>query len=90
MQLKWAGTLVFFPTLLMAIYICWRTKEKPLQLLANGAVLCWISANSCWMFEEFYQWPIKPLALIFFGIGLLLIFSYLYQIFVRNKMDEEN
>jgi len=41
------------------------------------------------MFEEFYGWNLKPMALTFFGIGLIFIFIYLYQVFVRNVEDEE-
>jgi hypothetical protein len=89
MQWKLAGTIVFFPTLFMAIYICFNTRHSPLSLLVNLSVLCWISANSSWMFEEFYAWNTKPMALTFFGIGLIFIFIYLYQVFVRNAEDEE-
>ncbi len=90
MQWKWAGTIIFVPTLFMAIYICYTTRKKHLTLLVNISVLCWISANSSWMFEEFYGFPLKPTALIFFGIGLIFIFIYLYQIFVRNNDEDDN
>jgi hypothetical protein len=58
------------------------------ELCHNLAITFWISANSYWMISEFLQFDTIPLisgltfkhlALVPFGIGLiLLIFYYLY------------
>ncbi len=85
MEWKFGGTLMFFPTIFMAIFICYRTRKNTLALIVNLAVLCWISANSAWMFFDFYQWNFKPVALILFLTGLLFILLYLYKILVKKE-----
>lgn len=90
MQWKIAGTIAFFPAIIMAIYICYKTRNQPLAFLVNLSVLCWISANSCWMFTEFYNLHGKLPALVLFGIGLVFIFIYLYQVIVKNSSEDEN
>jgi hypothetical protein len=85
LELKWIGTLAFFPTIFMAIFICVRSYPIKLDFIANLAVTSWILANASWMFFDFYQWPLKPLALGFFSIGLLIISYYVWQVFVKQK-----
>lgn len=89
MEWKFAGTVAFFPTMFIAIYICVRTWKKQVSLFANLAVLCWIGANSCWMFSEFYQLHLIPFAGVLFGSGILFIGIYLFKIFVKNAREEE-
>jgi hypothetical protein len=84
---KVLATFVFFPTLFFAIYICLKTKTNHLAFMVNIAVFCWIGANSCWMFEEFYHFQLKWLATTLFGSGILIMGYYLYQIFVRNTPE---
>ncbi|OYU94154.1 MAG: hypothetical protein CFE21_17140 [Bacteroidetes bacterium B1(2017)] len=88
MEWKLAGTIAFFPTIAMAVFICYHTRKNYLTLLVNLSVLCWISANSCWMFKEFYSFNGQYPALALFGLGLVFIFTYLYQIFVRKANDD--
>jgi hypothetical protein len=82
------GVVMIFPTLIISIVIAWRTRQYMSELCHNLAITFWISANSYWMISEFLQFDTIPLisgltfkhlALVPFGIGLiLLIFYYLY------------
>ena len=85
LEFKVLGSLAFFPTIFMAAFICVRSYPKRLDFIANLAVTSWILANASWMFYDFYQWPIKPLALSFFIIGLLIISYYVWQVFIRKE-----
>jgi len=90
LELKLIGTLAFFPTIAMALYICWRSSSKPLDFAANLAVTAWILANASWMFYDFYHWPLKPISLGFFCIGLLIISYYVVKVFITKKPDFNN
>lgn len=48
------GTIMIFPTVTMAIYIVWVTRNSLVDLYHNLAVVCWITANSIWMIGEMY------------------------------------
>lgn len=82
------GIMMIFPTLIISIVIAWRTRQYMSEVCHNLAITFWISANSYWMISEFLQFDTRPLisgltfkhlALVPFGIGLiLLIFYYLY------------
>jgi hypothetical protein len=85
LELKVIGSIAFFPTIIMATYICVRSYPKKLDFAANLAVASWIMANASWMFYDFYQWPLKPLALGFFILGLLIISYYVWQVFILKK-----
>ncbi|MCG9881256.1 MAG: hypothetical protein MH472_11720 [Bacteroidia bacterium] len=80
-----AGTLVFFPTIILAIYIYLKTIKHPLSSWVNLSVLAWISANSCWMFSEFYEWNLEWLSTSFFISGIVFIGVYLYKLNDRKK-----
>ena len=82
------GIVMIFPTLIISILIAWRTRQYMSELCHNLAITIWISANSYWMISEFTgfdtrplfdQYTFKHLALIPFGIGVLILaFYYLY------------
>src|SRR5574343_604969 len=80
MQFKVLGVLMVIPTVLMAIWITWHTKNNKLMVWPNLAVLCWISANATWMLDEFFEWGVKTVALSFFCLGLIFIIRYIYTI----------
>lgn len=80
-----AGTIVFFPTIFLAIYIYLKTSKHPLSSWVNLSVLAWISANSCWMFSEFYGWDLELLSLGFFVTGIFFIGVYLIKLFHWKK-----
>jgi len=79
------GVAMIFPTLIIAIIISWRTRQNMSELCHNVAVTVWIVANSYWMVSEFFHFntmviygniTFKYLAIIPFGIGILLLAYY--------------
>jgi hypothetical protein len=68
---------MIIPTLLLAIYITWKTKDIYAELMHNLSICCWIAANSVWMIGEFYYDDgLRPYALVFFFTGLISISIY--------------
>lgn len=82
------GICMILPTLLISVFIAWRTRKLMSELCHNVAVCVWIAANSYWMIAEFLGFDEKiiygsityrHLTLIPFGIGVLaLAYYYLY------------
>ncbi len=82
---KTLGLLMIVPTLSVAIYIAWRTREIKSELAHNLAIVFWITANSYWMISEFFgfddvhiyaQLAGKHIAIIPFAIGILILAHY--------------
>lgn len=85
MEFKWLGTLMIIPALLMAFYLVLHTR-RTLDVYINAAILCWITANSYWMFVEFFfQNQYKQFALIPFGLGFIFVGMY----FFKHKQSQE-
>ena len=91
------GIAMVIPTLSVAIYISYRTRKIRSELAHNLAVTFWISANSYWMFSEFYgfdetqilgDYQGKHLAMIPFTIGVLILAWY-YLIQRRKERKDE-
>ncbi len=59
------GVAMVFPTLIISIMIAWRTRQMVSELTHNLAITFWISANSLWMFSEYFHFDDK---VIFFGL----------------------
>ena len=82
------GIAMIFPTLIVSIIIAWRTRRYMSELCHNLAITIWITANSYWMISEFVgfdskvltgHYTFKHLAMIPFGIGILILsFYYIY------------
>ncbi|MEI9815379.1 MAG: hypothetical protein WDO18_23225 [Acidobacteriota bacterium] len=71
------GLFMIFPTLLVALKICWDTRRSLSDLVHNIAVALWICANTVWMIGEFYfQDGTRPFARVFFYAGMVLLASY--------------
>ena len=94
---KVLGITMIIPTLTIALIISWRTRNMMSELCHNLAIAVWISANSYWMvseflgFDEYIVWgsyTYKHLALIPFGLGVLILAFY-YLIW-RPRHKEEN
>lgn len=94
---KVLGITMIIPTLTIAIVISWRTRNMMSELCHNVAIAVWISANSYWMISEFLgfddrivsgTFTFKQLALIPFGIGVVVLTFY-YLIW-RPRHKEEN
>lgn len=85
------GMIMIIPTIGMAIYITWKSREIKSEKLHNLAVVFWIIANSVWMFGEFYlDDSTRPFAIFFFVSGLITV-GYHYLIsepFWIKKVDE--
>lgn len=86
--LKWLGTIMIIPTLIISIVIAYRTRQYVSELCHNLAITVWISANSYWMVSEFFgfdhkiiggDYTFKHLAIIPFTIGILIL-AYYYLI----------
>ena len=79
------GIIMIIPTLSIAIYIAYRTRNIKSELAHNLAVAFWISANSYWMISEFFGFDEskvfggyegKHLAMIPFIIGVIILAWY--------------
>ncbi len=91
------GIAMIVPTLAVAIYIAYRTREIKSELAHNLAVAFWISANSYWMISEFFgfdemklfgQYEGKHLAMIPFMIGVIIL-SWYYLIQRPKELKSE-
>lgn len=89
---------MIFPTLIISIVISWRTRHMVSELCHNIAITAWISANSYWMISEFLgidekiivgQMTYKHLALVPFGIGVLVLAFYYIVWKPRHKGEPE-
>jgi hypothetical protein len=92
--------IMIIPTLVLAIYITWKTRNIYAELMHNLAICCWIAANSVWMIGEFYYDDgLRPYALVFFFTGLISISIYYGRIVLtygkrkifpmrRNQLEE--
>ena len=94
---KELGIIMIIPTLSVAIYIAYRTRQLRSELAHNLAVAFWISANSYWMISEFFGfdaypvWGIyvgKHVAMIPFLIGVVILAWY-YLIERRREVKNE-
>ena len=74
---KVAGCVMIIPTVGMAFYITMLSRNNRKEWFHNLAVCSWILANSIWMIGEFFlQDSTRPLAMVFFVIGLASIAFY--------------
>ncbi|HEX2615991.1 MAG TPA: hypothetical protein VHL57_00540, partial [Flavobacteriales bacterium] len=92
MDMHLFGVIMIVPTVAMAVWIAWRSRDEIGELLHSVAVVCWISANSIWMIGEFfYRDRTRPVAACFFVIGLLCVAWYYLVLLPRRKgADEED
>jgi len=77
LELKPLGVLMVVPTLFLAILISIKTWKSIAELLPNLAIALWITANSIWMCDEFFDLGIKKICFIPFAIGLLIMLYWL-------------
>jgi hypothetical protein len=84
LELRWLGTVIMFPTLFLAIYIIYKTKDSK-DLYLNVAVFFWITANSFWMMMEFFnENHYKNFASIPFALGFLFVGIFYWKNY-QNK-----
>ena len=85
------GIFMIFPTLSLAIYITFFNKSDKAELAHNLAVCFWISANSIWMIGEFYfEDSTRPVAIIFFLLGLFTMLLYYVPIAFKMKLTSKD
>jgi hypothetical protein len=88
-DLKWLGTFMIIPTILVALWLTWKMRKPYSELMHNLAVIAWILANSTWMIGEFFfDDGIRPLALVFFGSGLIILFVFYGQQLVSKFLSK--
>ena len=84
LQLKWLGIIMVVPTVTIAtfiVFISWKTADR----FINMAILCWIVANSYWMYDEFFTSGQHKLLVSFpFALGFIFIGIFYYQILVKK------
>lgn len=74
---KALGIGMFFPTLAIAVWIAWKSREEIGELLHCLAVVFWIMANGIWMIGEFwFEDKQRHVAIPFFIAGLLCVAWY--------------
>lgn len=74
---KIPGMVMIVPTVTVALYITWLSRASSAELAHNLAVVCWICANSIWMVGEFfYNDTLRPVATVFFVLGLVMVAVY--------------
>lgn len=93
LNLRVPGLIMIVPTVLAALIITWQTRNLISELVHNLAVVFWIFANCTWMIGEFYGldgglYGMRHLALIPFGIGLLILFVY-YGLYYSSRSFRE-
>ena len=85
MTWKSLAIAMIIPTLSVAVFIAWRTRQLRSELAHNLAVAFWIVANSTWMIMEFLGkdevtffgiMTGKQLSMIPFTIGSLILLEY--------------
>jgi hypothetical protein len=67
--------ILAIPTIIISMYITLITAGK--QQIENKLILCWLSANTMWMCDEQFGWPIRWMAYLLFGIGLVQLLFYI-------------
>ncbi len=89
LQFKWLGILMVIPTLTIAAYIVYITRNS-VDMFINLAVFSWICANSFWMFIEFFtSGQLKLWASIPFGLGFIFVGIYYYKtLFSKTSINK--
>lgn len=86
---KELGIIMILPTILVSIYLIYKTRTQSSEFFHNLAITFWIIANSIWMISEFYGFDNKPLffnfngknfAFIAFMIGVSILLIYYLRI----------
>ena len=76
MEWRLLGVLMIIPTVLMALYILFKSKGYN-EFYINLAICFWIAANSYWMCSEFFGFvEYKDFAGIPFVLGMIAVSVY--------------
>lgn len=85
MEWKTLGVAMIVPTILMAIFITWKTRVA-VEFFINLAICFWISANAFWMCCEFFnRLDLKLYAALPFALGAIsCIWFYLKKLNTKS------
>jgi len=83
LQFKTLGVCMILPTLGLSFVIVYKTRHSFAEMLPNLAISLWITANSIWMCDEFFELGIKQICYIPFIAGLCLIGFWLIKYFPK-------
>lgn len=86
LEFKAGGVFMIFPTLGMALYLLWKSRMIRSELFHNIAVCIWILANSVWMIGEFTDREARPVAVVLFITGLVVLAIYYLFWFRRDRL----
>ncbi len=75
------GIMMIVPTLLLSLYLTWKSRNIQPEFMPNMSISFWIIANSIWMSNEFYQLDILSWSILFFSLGLISILYWLFRYF---------
>ena len=84
LEFKTAGAIMILPTLSMAFYVLYLSKNNFNLIIVNLAIIFWICANSAWMVSDFYNNIPKSISLIFFIGGILTMLVYVWNTFIKQ------
>ncbi|MEI7978161.1 MAG: hypothetical protein WCI53_04895 [Bacteroidota bacterium] len=84
LEYKLAGAIMILPTLAMAFYVLYLSKNNYNLVIVNLAIIFWICANSAWMISDFYNNIPKSISLIFFIGGILTMLVYVWNTFIKQ------
>ena len=86
MEWKTMGIAMISPTLLVALYLAWRSRKEA-EFFINLAICFWIAANAYWMCCEFiHHAELKNFAGYPFMAGMVCVgLFYLKQYRLRGR-----
>ena len=78
---------MILPTVAMAVYLTYLSRNDRKELLHNFAVTCWILANSVWMIGEFFfNDSTRIFAAVLFVIGLISVSIYYIGLLIKLRI----
>jgi hypothetical protein len=91
MDARVAGLLLVIPAVLVAVWICWRSRAERSEFVHALAVVLWILANSTWMIGEFFlAGGTRPYAIFLFVAGLSVLAFHHLPSFLRAPRHRSN
>lgn len=86
-DVKWLGMVIAIPTIIISLHITYLSRFQIAELVHNAAVSCWIMANIIWMTGEFFfNDGLRPPALVFFVLGMLIVAWYYGRMLVAKVL----
>jgi F0F1-type ATP synthase assembly protein I len=88
MEFRAGALFMVLPTISVAVYILWRSRHSRQDYFHNAAVCLWITGNSVWMAGEFFKHEMRPVAVVIFSVGLIILALYYIFFFAKDKERE--